>query len=303
MQFRRVLGDIKNLKIQGAENVAKKAVSALKYSIHHSKAHNAKQLLHEISDAAKQLRTARSTEPCLRNALKYVLTNISKSDLIQLIKDIDRNTKEVNEYFRSAEKKIAEYGSRKIKRKHIVFTHCHSSTVMMILAKAAFSGTKFELHNCETRPKLQGRITAKEVSAMGIPVKHYVDSAARMALKKADLFLFGADAIQSDGRIINKIGTEMLLEIAHKYDIPSYCCTVSWKFDPKTIYGVDEPIENRNAEEVWPKAPKKVTIMNPAFEIIDPYLVTGVISELGVFRSEVFIDELAREQPWMFNAR
>ena len=131
-------------------------------------------------------------------------------------------------------------------------------------------------------------------------MKHYCDSAARLALKKADLVLFGADAIQSDGKIINKIGSELFLEIAHKYDIPCFCCAVSWKFDPMTVYGVDEPIENRRREEVWDAAPKNVTIMNPAFEVVDPGLVTGVISELGVFRPEVFVDQVRRTQPWLF---
>jgi len=301
MQFGRIVRDIKSLKIQGAENIAKQAVLALKYSIHHSKAGTVRELHKELKNSVKQLVGSRPTEPCMRNALNYVMQGVSKTDLVQMIKDIDTRTKEVKLYFARAEKKIAKIGSKKLKRRYIVFTHCHSSTVMMILAKARFKGRKFEVHNCETRPKLQGRTTAKELSALGIKVSHYVDSAARLALKKADLFLFGADAIQSDGRIINKIGTELLLEIAHKYDIPSYCCAVSWKFDPKTIYGTDEPIENRDAKEVWPGAPKNVTIMNPAFEIADPALITGVISELGIYRPEVFVDEVRREQPWMFS--
>ena len=93
---------------------------------------------------------------------------------------------------------------------------------------------------------------------MDIKVFHFVDSAARYALKNADIFFFGADAIQSDGRIINKIGTEMLLEVAHKYDIPSYCCSVPWKFDPKTIFGGDEPIEDREERKYGQRYQKKL---------------------------------------------
>jgi len=300
MEFKKVVNDIRSLKIQGAEAIAKQSVRALYHIIHKSKTNNPKELLSELRTAQEELVGSRPTEPCMRNALQYVLHNINKQDLVQLVKDLDVNIKYAQQYFDAAEKTIAEIGSRKIHERCVVFTHCHSSTVMMILAKAKFAGKNFTVHNTETRPLFQGRKTAKELSALGIPVSHYVDSAARMALKKADVVLFGADAIQSDGKIINKIGTELFLEVAERYDIPCYSCAISWKFDPLTIYGIDEPIENRQQQEIWENPPKKVTVMNPAFEVIDPKIVTGVISELGVFRPEVFIDEVRRTQPWMF---
>jgi len=300
MRFQKTVRDIQSLKIQGAEKIAKEAVRAMNYAVRRSKAHTVSELYSELRHSAKQLAGARPTEPCLRNAMKFVINGLDKKDLVSLTKSLDQQTRLALRYFDNAEKAVALFGSKKIRRGYVVFTHCHSSTVMMVLAKAKFNGTRFEVHNCETRPLFQGRKTAKELSALGIKVSHYIDSAVRLALKKTDLFLFGADAIQSDGRIINKIGTELFLEIARKYDIPTYCCTVTWKFDPKTLYGVDEPIENRNPNEVWGRAPKKVTIMNPAFEIIDPELVTGVITELGVFKPETLVDEIHREQRWMF---
>jgi len=300
MEFERVVKNIKSLKIQGAENIAREAVKSLYFILKRSKSHNVKTLYQELERARKSLVNARQTEPCMRNALNYVMKNINKKDIFHMSNDIDKHIKDVLSYFEFAEKKIAKIGLNTIHRNSVVFTHCHSSTVMMILAKAKFAGLKFSVHNTETRPCFQGRLTAKELSALDIKVSHYVDSAARLALKKADVFLFGADAIQSNGRIINKIGTELFLEVAEKYDIPTYSCAVSWKFDPLTIYDVDEPIEERVRDEVWKGAPKKVTIMNPAFEIVDPKLVTGIISEFGVYKPEVFIDVVKREQPWMF---
>jgi len=297
--LRSVVRDIKLLKIQGAENVAKQSVKALHTVLHKSKAHTSLQLISELNHAKKLLIEARPTEPCMRNALNFVM-NVSKKDIIHTVREFDANVKYVRDYFKEAERRIAEYGKYKIHNKSVVFTHCHSSTVMMVIAKAKYSGKRIEVHNCETRPLFQGRKTAKELSSLGIKVFHYVDSAARAALKKADVFLFGADAIQSDGRIINKIGTELMLEVAKQYDIPSYSCAVSWKFDPLTIYGIDEPMENRNRDEVWKGAPKKVTIMNPAFEIIEPMLVTGLISELGIYKPQVFVDQVRREHKWMF---
>ncbi len=300
MEFGRVIKNIRSLKVQGAENIARESVRSLQIILKNSKAHTGKDLYAELEKARKTLVSSRPTEPCMRNALNYVLKNADRKDIVRLSEGISKNIGEVLSYFDDSEKKIAEIGANTVRKDYAVFTHCHSSTVMMVLAKARFSGVRFIVHNTETRPRLQGRLTAKELSALGIKVFHYVDSAARLALKKSDLFLFGADAIQSDGRIINKIGTELFLEIAEKYDIPAYCCAVSWKFDPLTVYDVEEPMENRNPDEVWGKSPKNITIMNPAFEIIDPRLVTGIISELGVYKPEVFVDIVRRERPWMF---
>ena len=40
--------------------------------------------------------------------------------------------------------------------------------------------------------------------------------------------------------------------------------------------------------------------MNPAFEICDPDMITGVISEIGVYKPTTFVDEVRRTNPWMF---
>jgi len=158
----------------------------------------------------------------------------------------------------------------------------------------------FEVLNTETRPKYQGRITAKELSDNGIKITHFVDSAARIAIRQADLVLLGSDAITSEGNVINKIGSGMFAEVADKYDVPVYCVTNSWKFDPKSIFGFDEEIEFRDVKEVWDKPPKKVIIQNPAFEEIEAKHVTGIISEVGVYNPETLISELRRFYPWMF---
>ena len=300
MEFKKVVRDIRTLKIQGAESIAKEAVNALYHIVHKSKAYDAQQLILELHKAKVMLEEARPTEPCLRNALRYVLHDVHRQDLVQLVKDLDERIQYVQNYFQSSEQRIAEIGMKKLPEKAAIFTICHSSTVMMVLAKAKFSQKRFHVNNVETRPLFQGRVTAKELAALGVKVYHYIDSAARLALKHSDVFLFGADAVQSDGKIANKIGTELFLEVARRYDIPAYCCVLSWKFDPLTIYGPNEPIENRRKEEVWPEAPKGVTIMNPAFEMVEPGLVTGIISELGVYKPETFVDEVRRAQPWMF---
>jgi ribose 1,5-bisphosphate isomerase len=284
MTYEEIIKKIKNLEIQGAEKVATKAVEAFEIKLKETKDPKKLRKYYE------ELKKTRPTEPALRNSLRYCLENYEKNPKV---------TDHVIDHFKESKQKIAEYGAKKIHDGMIVFTHCHSSTVARILLEANKQDKKFTVYNTETRPRFQGRITAKKLAAKGIKVVHFVDSAGRTMLRKADLFLFGSDAITSEGKVINKIGTEMLAECAHDSRIPSYACTNSWKFAPQTIYGFDEVIEERDPNEVWENPPKGVEIHNPAFEIVAPDIITGVITELGIYKSETLIHAVEEAYPWM----
>lgn len=276
MDFNKIIKDIKSLKIQGAENVARAGIKALK-------------MRHDRNSINKII-SLRPTEPCLRNAINFAL------------RDMKNNADLALKHFDDAQKKIAEIGSRKIKNNKVIFTHCHSGTVMAILKEAAKT-RKFKVYCTETRPSLQGRLTAVGLAKAKIPVRLFTDASARYAIKKANIAFFGVDAITSEGKIINKMGTEMFADIAEKYDVPVYFCTDSWKYDPLTVFGFEEAIERRDKKEVWDKAPKGVEISNLAFEIVEPELATGIISELGVFAPATFIEEVKRNYPWIQGER
>ncbi len=271
--FDRICSKIKKVEIQGAENVAKAAVRAL--------------MIRSDPKSVKKLLSTRPTEPCMRNVIDFVKADPKKLGPVAL------------EHFEEGDRKIAEYGAKKIEDGMTVFTYCHSSNVMGVLRRAKLDGKRFKVHCTETRPLFQGRKTARELAKMKIPVTMFVDSGARIALKGSDLFMFGADAITSECKVVNKIGTEMLAEIADKYDTDCYCCTDSWKYDAATVFGNREPIERRDQGEVWPRAPAGVHILNLAFERVDPDLITAIVSELGVFPPEVFIQEVRKAYPFL----
>lgn len=285
MTYGEIIRKIKNLEIQGAKNIAIKGVEAFGLKIKETSDPK------KLEKYAKEIISTRPTEPGLRNGIKFCMANLGKfkNPALEAIKHFEENNK-----------KIAEIGSRKIKNGMVIFTHCHSSTVTAILIKAKKEGRKFEVYNTETRPKFQGRITAEELAKAGIKVTHMVDSAGRSMIRKADLFLFGCDAVTSEGFLINKIGTESLADAAQSAGIPAYSCTDSWKFDPETILGQDEEIEQRNPKEIWDKPPKNVKIYNPAFEITRPDRFTGIITEFGIYKAETLVLELQKQYPYLF---
>ncbi len=299
-KFEKILRDIKAVKIQGAENVAINAVQAIEHRGLPLKTHSTAVFFSELEKAKKLLFSSRPTEPLMRNAIAYVIDSLQSHDrnVHDLKKRLRIMCSETLEHFDSAQQTIAEIGAKKIENGMVVFTHCHSSTVMAILKEAKADGRKFRVCNTEARPLFQGRITAKELAKMKIPVTHFVDSAARIALKKSDIILFGFDAVTTT-KIYNKIGSELFAVIADKYDIPLYACGDSWKFDPEGIYGREEKIELRPAKEIWPGAPRGIKIENPCFERINPDLVTAIISELGVYTHENFVEEVKKAYPWL----
>jgi len=264
---------IKQLKIQGAENVATAAIEALLHIANKSKAKDRLSFILELEKAKAQLFATRPTEPAMRNYLEYITNKAKKINKTQTKKLIKQVLKEKKQ----AKKDLIKNGVKLVKKKHTVFTHCHSSTVIDILKKV-----KPKVHNTETRPLFQGRQTAKDLAKAGIKVEHYTDAQARLALKGSDIMLIGADAVTYN-KVYNKVGSEMLAIIAKTRRVPVYVACSLWKFDPHK-----EIVEERSPTEVW-KAPKGVTVKNYAFEKINFKYIKGIICEKGILKPKKFV--------------
>jgi len=263
-KFNQISKDIKSIKIQGARNIAKAGLKAYK--------------LIPTKTSKNKLLSLRPTEPLLANILK----NAEKLTLKQLNQRLKENQEKIN-------KQVLKL----IKNNSVIFTHCHSSTVVNALIYAKKKGKKFEVYNTETRPLYQGRKTARELKKAKIKVTMFVDSAAGIALtksqktKKVDLILLGADAILKKGAI-NKVGSGMIAQLAKLNKIPVYIVADSWKYFPKNI-----KIEQRDFDEVW-NTIRKIKIKNPAFEFIPKKLINGVISELGTLSYLEFLKKVQK---------
>jgi len=255
-QLAKIYRDIKEIKIQGATNIAKSALEA--YSILQTKS------------TIRKLISLRPTEPMLQN----VLAKLDKKE--------DKN--KILNHFQEAQDKINKEVLNLIKNKDIIFTHCHSTNVVKALIYAHKKSRKFEVYNTETRPLFQGRKTARELSSAGINITQFVDSAILIAMKKTNKVFLGADAILKNGDVINKVGSGMISEIAKDNKIPVYIIADSWKFTKKNI-----EMEQRNPGEIWDNVPKNIKIKNPAFEKVRGKNITAIVSELGVLTPREFL--------------
>jgi ribose 1,5-bisphosphate isomerase len=258
-RFDTILDDIKSVKIQGAENVARAGIKAY--------------LLKPTKKSYKRILATRPTEPLMQNALKII--SVSKNPKIRAEKFVHDLQKSHNI--------VAKKGASLIRNDMNIYTHCHSSTVMDILKYAKKNKKKnFVVYTSEVEPLLQGRKTAMELAKAGIKVIISPDLAISHSMKKCDLFLFGSDAY-TNSFVVNKIGTDFLCRLAKDFGIPRYSCGVSEKFTRKV------KIEKRKGSEVWDERNKNIEVENLAFDKIKYKFLTGVISEHGILTPKQFI--------------
>mgnify|MGYP002639249161 CR=1 FL=1 len=284
MDLKKTLRDIKNLKIQGAENISTAAILVLQSEIKKSKTKTKNKLISEAETIKKSLIKTRPTEPEMENYLNYTikeLMEIEEENPNKIKKIIHNRIKLILKNKRLAKIQITSNAQEIIKPNSRIFTHCHSTTVVDIIKKARSKNIK--VSNTETRPLFQGRITAKELSQAGIKVKHYNDSGARIALKESNIMLIGADSITYN-KVYNKIGSEMFALVAKDLKVPVYVCASLWKFTPHR-----EELEKRHTFEIWKNHPKKIEVQNYSFEKISFKLIKGIICEEGILKPKKFV--------------
>lgn len=294
---------IKKLQIQGARNVAIAAVKVIQTLVKQTETNDKNQFFRELEETQKTLSASRETEPLMRNALRCIISKAQdkKTEELDALKQrvISAAEKFLNDLEESQER-TAQIGSKRISNGSVVFTHCHSSTVTRLLAKAKSEGKNFRVICTETRPAFQGRITARELVDLGIETTFIVDSAARTFMKEVDIVIVGADAITSEGNVVNKIGTAGIAILAHEARKPFYIVSELLKFDSDTLVGEYEKIEQRNPVEVWSEAPKKLDVRNPAFDVTPNRYIHGLICEEGIISPQSVVEVMRHRYPWVF---
>jgi methylthioribose-1-phosphate isomerase len=196
---------------------------------------------------------------------------------------------------------IGRHGEAVIRDNQTILTHCNAGalatggygTALGVVRAAWEAGKKIQVLADETRPVLQGaRLTVWELMQDGIPVTLITDNMAGSLMRegKIQVCIVGADRIAANGDTANKIGTYSVAVLAHAHGIPFYVAAPSSTVDLSMESGELIPIEQRDPREVthvrgeMPIAPDGVAVVNPAFDVTPARLITGIITEKGVFK-------------------
>lgn len=199
---------------------------------------------------------------------------------------------------------IAKYGAELLKNKKQILTHCNTGslatagvgTALGVIKQWAKSSTSpYHIYVDETRPLLQGgRLTAWELQKENLNYQIICDNMAGflMQKKKVEAVIVGADRIAANGDTANKIGTYSLAVLCHYHQIPFYIAAPMTTVDPQIKTGFDIPIELRSEKEVkgfvsstkeflW--AEEQAKAYNPAFDWVPSSLISGWVTDKGVF--------------------
>jgi ribose 1,5-bisphosphate isomerase len=299
--------DIKTMRIRGAAEIGRAAVNGLAIAAETSKARTPDLYMTDLDAAYKLLISTRPTAVSLPNALRYVMhrvgqahrkgveTNELKALTLKSVEDFKRSSIE-------AVARIADMGAKRILNGDLILTHCNSSVALDILCHAKKEGKEFKVIATETRPRFQGRLTAKVLSDAGIPVTLIIDSAARYFMPKIDKVVVGADVVTSNGAIVNKIGTSQIALAAREARVRVFVGAETYKFSPSTILGELVEIEQRPSSEIIPaeelKRLKGVNVANPAFDVTPPEYIDIIITERGVISPQAAVLILMEEFGW-----
>ena len=198
-------------------------------------------------------------------------------------------------------RQIGENGLMLLKDGDGILTHCNAGqlatskygTALAPIHLGMERGMNFRVFCDETRPLLQGaRLSAFELMADGVDTTVICDNMASQVMKNGwiNAVFVGCDRVAANGDVCNKIGTSGVAILAKYYGIPFYVLGPTSTIDMSIERGEDIIIEQRPPEEVtemWYKqrmAPQDVKVYNPAFDVVDNELITGIVTEYGIAR-------------------
>ncbi len=259
--------------------------------------------LKKINEAASRLRKTRPTAYnlfwAIDRVLKRIELEVSKGSDVDKVKEaiVDEALRILNEDIEQ-NKRMGMHGATIINDGDVILTHCNTGalatagygTALGVIRAAWEQGKKIKVIATETRPLLQGaRLTVWELVKEGIPVTLITDNMVGYILSKGlvNKVLVGADRILLTGHVINKIGTYTIAVLANRHNVPFYAVAPTSTIDPQTKVE-DVIIEERDPDEVRTILKKiyitvrDVPVINPAFDITPPELVTGIITEKGI---------------------
>jgi methylthioribose-1-phosphate isomerase len=295
---------IKNLRVRGAPLLGASAAFGLALAAWHSKAGCVSELLAELEDAAKILKSTRPTAVNLFWAADRVLDKAQDftGPVEELKTLVVQEAQSIADEDAEANRAMGENGAVLINDGDVILTHCNAGelatveygTALGVIRAAWKQGKKIKVIATETRPLLQGaRLTAYELKRDGIPVTLITDSMVGYVMHKrlVDKVVVGADRIVQDG-VANKIGTFTIAVLAHEHGVPFYVAAPKSTFD-LTRMSADIIIEERKPTEVTHYSGKQVAaagtdVLNPAFDITPLKYVSAIIHENGVYYKKDF---------------
>jgi len=301
--YREVATSIKVMNIRGAPAIGVAAAMGMALATIEYKQLPKEKFNEKMEEAANLIRSTRPTASNLFWAVDRIWKIVSSypDEPPNISELVVEEAKIMAQEDINVNKAIGKNGAALLEDGDVVLTHCNAGSLATVQYGTALApvraaieeGKKISVIADETRPRLQGaRLTAYECQYDKIPVNVIADNSSglMMMLGKINKVIVGTDRVSSDA-VFNKIGTYLVALAANDNNIPFYVAAPTSTLSMKDTID-DVTIEQRDSSEVSNLlgkvqiVPDGVECLNYAFDITPFRLVTGIITEDGVFTPE-----------------
>jgi len=296
--YKQVANAIKTLVVRGAPAIGVSGAFGLALAALQSNASTKEKMINDLNSAKNVLFETRPTAVNLAWGLEKIM-EVARSckDPEEIKKIVVETAKQMADQDVKINMTMGKHGSKLFDDNDTVLTHCNAGalatvgygTALGVIRASKESGKNIKVIATETRPVQQGsRLTAFELKHDGIDVSLIPDTAVGYTLANnlVNKIIVGADRILKTGHVFNKIGTYQVALLAKHHNVPFYVAAPLSTFDlgsnPEDIV-----IEQRKSSEVTgigekKTAPDGINVINPAFDMTPPELISGIITENGV---------------------
>ncbi|MBN2151311.1 MAG: S-methyl-5-thioribose-1-phosphate isomerase [Candidatus Lokiarchaeota archaeon] len=303
----RMARAIKTMEIRGAPAIGAAAAMGMALAALEYEGKTREGLIVHLERSKRILDSQRPTAVNLMWGTKRLLDKAASTagTVGEVVEALIAEAKAVADEDVEINRRIGQHGSTVIADGDTVLTHCNAGalacvgygTALGVIRGAIEAGKKVKVISDETRPRLQGAsLTCWELKEDGIPVTQIADTEAGLLMRmgKIQKVVVGADRIVADG-VFNKIGTYQVAIMANFHGIPFYVAAPVSTLDlARKMDGVE--IEQRDEWEVktvFKKvqlSPDGVPAINYAFDGTPMELVTGIVTEDGVFTPKELLE-------------
>ncbi|CAF0750928.1 unnamed protein product [Adineta steineri] len=312
---------IHTMSIRGAPAIAVCGVLSLAVELYHSqsKFDTIASVQQFVTDQLNYLITSRPTAVNMTEGAQTIIDYLiplsnKQQDLSQYINELIVFMEQFLERDLADNHAIGQYGAKAISenntshKKLNILTHCNTGSLATVgfgtalgVIRQLQANDNLELaYFTETRPYNQGsRLTAYELVHDRIPHTMICDSMAGLLMRTQPIHavVVGADRVTANGDTANKIGTYQLAILAKHHKIPFYIAAPTTSIDLNKKTGDEIVIEQRPSKEMTSIkgvniAAEGVQVWNPSFDITPANLITGIITEHGVFKPDELEEKL-----------
>lgn len=228
-----------------------------------------------------RIRMKEITDGCVELAKN----NISNNDLDNVLFEYSLKLME-NRYKKIED--VAKHFINVIPSKGSILTQCYGETIVgMMLREIKKHNKDIKIFCAETRPFLQGaRFTASVAIDMGFDTTVITDNMVGdlMSKDKVDIFTSAADTITRDGYVVNKVGTLQYAICAKYFKVPYFVTGIVDKIESIKDVEIEyrDPFESISYKGVR-NTKEGVKGYYPAFDITSPDLISGIVTDHGIF--------------------